>query len=67
MSLQERSLLFAELASLAYGEEKQVRKEAKGFGFTKVKFYDNGGAQAYRFENKNDIVSCMSWYTTNRI
>ena len=56
MSLQEQSLLFAELASLAYGDEKQVKKDAKGFGFTKVKFYDNGGAQAYRFENKNDIV-----------
>ena len=56
MSLQEQSLLFAELASLAYGDEKQVKKDAKGFGFTKVKFYDIGGAQAYRFENKNDIV-----------
>jgi triacylglycerol lipase len=56
MSLQEQSLLFAELASLAYSDEKQVKKDAKGFGFTKVKFYDNGGAQAYRFENKNDIV-----------
>jgi len=56
MSLQEQSLLFAELASLAYSDEKQVYKDAKGFGFTKVKFYDNGGAQAYRFENKNDIV-----------
>ena len=40
MSLQEQSLLFAELASLAYGDEKQVKKDAKGFGFTKVKFYD---------------------------
>ena len=56
MSLQEQSLLFAELASLAYGDEKQVKKDAKGFGFTKVKFYDIGGAQAYRFENKKDIV-----------
>tara|TARA_R100001377_G_scaffold25616_1_gene13896 strand:+ start:163 stop:924 length:762 start_codon:yes stop_codon:yes gene_type:complete len=56
MSLQEQSLLFAQLASLAYSDEKQVKKEAKGFGFTKVKFYDNGGAQAYRFENKTDIV-----------
>ena len=56
MSLPERSLLFAQLASLAYGDEKAVRKEAKSFGFTKTSFYDNGGAQAYRFENKNDIV-----------
>ena len=55
MSLQQRSLLFAQLASLAYGDEKAVRKEAKTHGFTKVSFFDNGGAQAYRFENKNDI------------
>ena len=59
MSLPERSLLFAQLASLAYGDEKAVRKEAKSFGFTKTSFYDNGGAQAYRFENKNDIV--VAW------
>ena len=55
-TMQERSLLFAELASLAYGEEKAVRKEAKTHGFTKVSFFDNGGAQAYRFENKADVV-----------
>jgi len=55
-TLQERSLLFAQLASLAYGDEKAVRKVAKTHGFTKTMFFDNGGAQAYRFENKNDIV-----------
>ena len=55
-TLQERSLLFAQLASLAYGDEKPVRKEAKAHGFTKTSFYDEGGAQAYRFENKTDIV-----------
>ena len=56
MTLQQRSLLFAELASLAYGDEKHVKNEAKYFGFTKTKLYDNGGAQAYIFENKNDVV-----------
>ena len=56
MTLQERSLLFAQLASLAYGDEKAVRKEAKARGFTKTVFFDNGGAQAYRFQNKTDVV-----------
>ena len=56
MTLQEQSLLFANLASLAYGNEKDVRKSAKAFGFTKTSFFDHGGAQAYRFENKTDVV-----------
>ena len=56
MTLQEQSLLFANLASLAYGNEKDVRKSARAFGFTKTAFFDHGGAQAYRFENKTDVV-----------
>ena len=56
MTLQAKSLLMAQLASLAYGEPKQVKKDAKVMGFTKVQFFDNGGAQAYRLENKTDIV-----------
>ena len=56
MDVKQRSLLFANLASDAYGEKVAVRKLVKKYGFTKLKFYDNGGAQAYRFENKTDVV-----------
>ena len=56
MNIKEQSLLFAKLAADAYGEEAAVKKVAKEHGFTKTKFYDIGGAQAYRFENKTDVV-----------
>ena len=56
MNLKEKSLLFARLAADAYGEKKAVSAIAKEHGFTKCKFYDNGGAQAYRFESKTDVV-----------
>ena len=56
MDIKQRSLLFARLAADAYGEKKTVTALAKGHGFTKTKFYDIGGAQAYRFESKTDVV-----------
>jgi len=56
MNLKEQSLLFARLAADAYGEEKTVKKVVKEHGFTKCKFYDNGGAQAFRFESPTDVV-----------
>ena len=57
MTFLERSLLFAKLASIAYSDDvKQVKKDAKALGFTEIEFYNNGGAQAYRFMNKEDIV-----------
>ena len=56
MNLKEKRLLFAKLASESYGDEADVKKLAKAHGFTKTKFYDIGGAQAYRFENKTDVV-----------
>ena len=57
MTFLERSLLFAKLASIAYSDDvKQVKKDVKALGFTTVEFYNNGGAQAYRFMNKDDIV-----------
>jgi hypothetical protein len=46
MDIKEQSLLFARLAADSYGEEKTVKKIVKEYGFTKCKFYDNGGAQA---------------------
>ena len=57
MEFLERSLLFAKLASIAYSDDvKQVKKDVKKLGFTEIEFYNNGGAQAYRFMNKEDIV-----------
>ena len=56
LDIKGRSLLFAKLAAEAYGDEADVKKLAKEHGFTKTKFYDIGGAQAYRFENKTDVV-----------
>ena len=57
MTFMERSLLFARLASIAYSDDvAQVKKDVRKLGFTTVEFYNNGGAQAYRFMNKDDIV-----------
>jgi len=56
MDVKQQSLLFAKLAADAYGTKAAVSAEAKKHGFTKTKFYDNGGAQAYRFESKTDVV-----------
>ena len=56
MSFKERSLLFAKLASIAYNNIKDVKKQAKKLGFTTVEFYERDGAQAYRFMNKDDLV-----------
>ena len=56
MDIKEQSLLFARLAADSYGEEKTVKKIVKEYGFTKCKFYDNGGAQAFRFESPTDVV-----------
>ena len=57
MNFMERSLLFAKLASIAYSDDtKQVKKDVKALGFTEIEFYNKAGAQAYRFQNKDDIV-----------
>lgn len=56
MNFKERSLLFANLAQIAYNSEDEARSQAKRLGFTTTEFYDKDGAQAYRFMNKHDIV-----------
>ena len=53
---KQRSLLMAKLSRIAYLNPKLATKEAKKLGFTTVEFYNNGGAQAYRFQNKTDLV-----------
>lgn len=57
MTFPERSLLFARLASIAYNDNvKEVKKQAKRLGFGTVEFYNKEGAQAYRFQSKDDLV-----------
>ena len=57
LNLPERSLLFARLAELAYSDNtKVVKKKAKQLGFTTIEFYNRDGAQAYRFQNADDLV-----------
>lgn len=56
MSFAERSLLFARLSSIAYQNKKGATKAAKKLGFTTVEFYNRDGAQAYRFQNADDMV-----------
>src|SRR6056300_400389 len=57
MNFPDRSLLFAKLASIAYNDNiKEVKSQVKKLGFTTVEFYNREGAQAYRFQNKEDLV-----------
>lgn len=57
LDFANRSLLFAKLASIAYNDNtKEVKKQAKELGFTEIEFYDREGAQAYRFQSKEDLV-----------
>jgi triacylglycerol lipase len=56
MNFNERSLLFAKLASISYNNTKDAKSQAKKLGFTTTEFYERDGAQAYRFMNKTDLV-----------
>ena len=56
LSPAKRSLLFAELAGIAYCDADKAAKYAKQIGFTTTEFYDRDGAQAYRFQNARDMV-----------
>jgi len=55
-TFNERSLLFAKLAQIAYLKPEDATKHVKKLGFTTVEFYNIDGAQAYRFMNKHDLV-----------
>jgi triacylglycerol lipase len=56
LSFAQRSLLFAELANIAYQDPTFATKIAKQIGFTRTKYYDRDGAQAYWFANSTDVV-----------
>ncbi len=54
-----RSLLFAELAMIAYLPEPEAVRAVKRLRFDHVEFFDRDGAQAYKFENDVDcVIAC---------
>ena len=57
--LLERSLLFAELANIAYLPPDRVKPLACKVGFTAFEFIERDGSQAYIFENHHDsVIAC---------
>jgi triacylglycerol lipase len=59
LTFLQRALLFAELAMIAYNDEDEVVRAATEVGFPDVTFYNNRGAQGYRFRNRhNAVIAC---------
>lgn len=59
LSFLRKSLLFAELSSLAYASRAEAGRLANLMGLPETRFYDRDGAQAYLFSNDLDaIVVC---------
>ena len=59
MSLLRRSLLFAELAWVAYLEESSAQETVAQIDLRETLFFDKDGSQAYMFANEHDcIVAC---------
>ncbi len=51
-----QSLLFAELANIAYLPVERASQLARRLGFDQVEFYDRDGSQMYRLECRTDCV-----------
>ena len=59
LSLIEQSLLFAELASICYYNERTVKPLIEELGFASSTYYERDGAQAYIFAGERDtVVAC---------
>ncbi|MEM0927565.1 MAG: lipase family protein, partial [Planctomycetota bacterium] len=59
LSFLRRSLLFAELAMIAYNDVEEATAAASIAGFPDVTFYDRDGSQAYRLRNAWDcVIAC---------
>ncbi|MEM1228773.1 MAG: lipase family protein [Planctomycetota bacterium] len=59
LTFLQRSLLFAELALIAYNDEDEATQAAEMVGFPDVTFFDHDGSQAYRFRNEYDcVIAC---------
>lgn len=65
LSHLRRSLLFAELAQIAYMPAPQAKVCALRIGFRDAELFDRDGAQAYRFENEHDcVIACRGTQPT---
>ena len=59
LTFLQRSLLFAELAMVAYNDEDEARRASELIGFSDITFYDRDGSQAFRFRNDHDcVIAC---------
>jgi len=59
LSMLRRSLLFAELSNICYLTRAEAGYLANLIGFPEIRYYDNDGAQAYIFANREDaVVTC---------
>ncbi len=59
LTFLQRSLLFAELAMIAYNDEAEATVAASMAGFPDLTFYDRDGSQAFRFRNDFDcVIAC---------
>lgn len=59
LTFVERSLLFAELAMIAYNDRDEAGLAARAIGFDEAIFYERDGSQAFRFRNEHDcVVAC---------
>ena len=59
MSLMRRSLLFAELAWIAYRSEESAQATVSKIGMKETLFFERDGSQAYMFGTEHDcIVAC---------
>lgn len=59
MTFLQKALLFAELAMVAYNDEREATEAAELVGFPDVTFFDHDGSQAYRFRNEYDsVIAC---------
>lgn len=59
MTFLQKSLLFAELAMVAYNDQREATEAARLIGFDDVTYFDHDGSQAYRFRNRSDsVIAC---------
>lgn len=56
LNLLQASLLFAELAKVAYFDIDDTHRIAHQIGITGVHFHDHDGAQAYCLESEHDLI-----------
>lgn len=56
LTFLRRALVMAELAMIAYNDEREAQRASAAIGFPEAKLFDKDGSQAFRFRNEHDIV-----------